>query len=187
MDTKTTDTQLVQMALKNAEDFAHIMKKYETQLLVYIKRLTNIDTADAEDLLQEIFIKTYQNLNGFDQSLKFSSWIYRITHNHTISSFRKNKNAQKNISLEDNEELFKRLTDNTDLKTELDQKFQKEKIANTLSKLDLKYRDVLILKYLEDKDYNEISNILQKPAGTIATLLNRAKTKFKDLLIKHND
>jgi len=187
VDTKTTDTQLVKMALENAEDFIHIMKKYEIQLLVYIKRLTNIPTEDAQDLLQEVFIKTYQNLNGFDQSLKFSSWIYRITHNHTISSFRKNKNAQKNISLEDNEELFKRLTDDTDLKKDLDQKIQKEKIATALSKLDIKYREVLILKYLEDKDYSEISNILQKPQGTIATLLNRAKIKFKDILIKYND
>ena len=58
-------------------------------------------------------------------------------------------------------------------------------MSKLLAKLDKKYSDVLILKFLEDKDYKEISNILQKPSGTIATLLNRAKAKFKDILKTH--
>lgn len=141
-----------------------------------------ISDGDAEDILQEVFIKTYENLNDFDRDLKFSSWIYRITHNHTISYYRKHKKASQTLSLEDNTVLFERLKSEFNLKDKLDNKIQKEKISHLLSKLDKKYRDALILKYLEDKDYREISNILKKPMGTIATLLNRAKEKFREIL-----
>lgn len=153
---------------------------------MYIKRITNASTEDAEDILQEVFIKAYQNLNDFDQSLKFSSWIYRITHNHTISHYRKNKKSQQDISLEDNEIIYEKLAADLNIKEETDQTLLKEKIKTLLSKLDRKYREVLILKYLEDKDYTEISNILKKPMGTVATLINRAKNKFKELATKNN-
>jgi RNA polymerase sigma-70 factor, ECF subfamily len=141
-----------------------------------------ISDGDAEDILQEVFIKTYENLNDFDQDLKFSSWIYRITYNHSISYYRKNKAKMQTLSLEDNEILLEKLRSEFNLTESVDQKMLKEKVKELLSQLDKKYRDVLILKYLEDKDYTEISNILRKPMGTIATLLNRAKDKFREIL-----
>ncbi|PIZ73055.1 hypothetical protein COY06_05820, partial [Candidatus Peregrinibacteria bacterium CG_4_10_14_0_2_um_filter_41_8] len=66
------------------------MQRYEGRLLAYINRLINVSNGEAEDILQEVFIKTYQNLNGFDLNLKFSTWVYRITYNQVISFFRKN-------------------------------------------------------------------------------------------------
>ena len=162
------------------------MNRYSDRLLHYIHRLTNIPSADAEDLLQEIFLKTYQNLNDFDQELKFSSWIYRIAHNQIISNFRKNKNKAQALTQEDTELFFERLASDFDLQEKIDQKLLKEKITGILQQLDPKYREVIILKFLEEKDYTEISDILRKPMGTVATLLNRAKSKLKDLLIKHH-
>ena len=50
--------------------------------------------------------------------------------------------------------------------------------------MDIKYKEVLILKFFEFKDYNEISDIIKKPIGTVGTLINRAKKQFKDILIK---
>lgn len=170
------------MALENADDFIFIIKRYERQLFVYIKRLMKISSDDAEDVLQEVFIKTYENLNDFDQDLKFSSWIYRITYNHTISYYRKNKAKMQTLSLEDNEMFIEKLRSEFNLEENVDQKILKEKVQEFLNQLDKKYRDVLILKYLEDKDYTEISNILRKPMGTVATLLNRAKDKFSEIL-----
>ncbi len=155
-------------------------------MFIYIKRLAKISDGDAEDILQEVFIKTYENLNDYDTDLKFSSWIYRITHNHTISFYRKNKKASQTLSLEDNTMLLEKIKSEFNLKdkihNKIHNKIQKEEISHLLSKLDKKYRDVLILKYLEDKNYREISNILRKPMGTTATLLNRAKEKFREIL-----
>ncbi len=170
------------MTLENADDFIFIIKRYERQLFVYIKRLMKMSSDDAEDILQEVFIKTYENLNDFDQDLKFSSWIYRITYNHTISYYRKNKAKMQTLSLEDNEIFLEKLRSEFNLTENVDKKMLKEKVQKFLQKLDKKYRDVLILKYLEDKDYTEISNILRKPMGTVATLLNRAKDKFREIL-----
>jgi RNA polymerase sigma-70 factor, ECF subfamily len=67
--------------------------------LKYILRITNIDLEEAENLLQEVFIKVYENINDYNEELAFSSWIYRITHNITIDHHRKNKD-KKSISLE---------------------------------------------------------------------------------------
>ncbi len=178
--------QLVKAALQNADDFAAIIDKYERQLFVYIKRITNFSNADAEDILQEVFIKIYENLNDYDADFKFSSWIYRIAHNHAISHYRKNHKFQQDISLEDNEILYEKLACELNIKEQTDEKILKSTIQKLLMELDEKYREVLILKYLEDKDYTEISNILKKPIGTVGTLLNRAKDKFREILIENN-
>ncbi|NIA02092.1 MAG: sigma-70 family RNA polymerase sigma factor [Nitrospirae bacterium] len=163
-----------------------IIERYERQLFAYIKRLMKISDGDAEDILQEVFIKTYENLNDFDRDLKFSSWIYRITYNHTISYYRKNKAKLQMLSLEDNEIIFEKLRSEFNLTESIDKKILKEKIQELLDQLDKKYKDVLILKYLEEKNYTEISNILRKPMGTIATLLNRAKDKFREILANNH-
>ncbi len=162
------------------------MKRYERKLFAYIMRLGKVTTEEAEDILQEVFIKTYQNLNSFDPDLKFSSWIYRITYNHSISSFRKRKSRPQTLSSEDSEKVFECLKSELDIQDDLHRKFENKKLKKILDKLEKKYRDVLILKFLEDKNYKEISDILRKPMGTVATLINRAKSKFRKLLLKNN-
>jgi len=64
---------------------------------------------------------------------------------------------------------------------QMDQNILKEKTSAVLDGLDPKYREILVLKYFEEKDYNEMSDILKKPMGTIATLVNRAKKQFLKL------
>jgi len=142
-------------------------------------RISNLNKDEAEDIVQDVFIKTYQNLNDFDSSLKFSSWVYRITHNQVISNYRKIKARPQTIILNDDSNFLENLASDFNLNKEIDLKYLKHNVNNTLNKLDLKYREVLILKFLEDKDYREISDILKKPMGTVATLINRAKEQFK--------
>lgn len=179
-----TDVELVKLTLKDQDFFACIIKRYEQKLLRYIYRITNIGKEDAEDLLQEIFIKVYKNLNGYDQELKFSSWIYRIAHNQIIDNFRKVKARPDIIDVEVNDDLINNLKSDFDLNREVDEKLLNTEVKGIFVKMDRKYREVLILKYLEDKDYKEISDILKKPKGTVATLLNRAKKQFKKVYNK---
>jgi RNA polymerase sigma-70 factor (ECF subfamily) len=181
-----SDNELVQMSLEDPDYFLCLMKRYELRLMVYIKRLLGVGEEDAEDILQEVFIKTYRNLNDFDSNLKFSSWIYRITHNHAISSYRKFKKRMNTLSLEDSAEVLNKMSSDLDIEKEVEQELLKGKMTELLMKLDHKYREVLLLKFLEDKDYGEISDILKKPSGTVATLINRAKSKFKEILIQNN-
>lgn len=181
---KISDEQLAIKSLTNDEAFGELVERYETKLLRYIQRLTTLSKNHAEDILQEVFIKIYKNLNNFNAKLKFSSWAYRITHNETINQIKKIK-RQNDLPLEteneDEENLINILESETNIEEEAIQKETGAAVRKTLNKLPIKYREVLVLYYLEHKDYNEISDILRKPQGTIATLLRRAKSKFKSL------
>ncbi|MFW5888479.1 MAG: RNA polymerase sigma factor [Patescibacteria group bacterium] len=173
-----TDEELVAKTLKNRDDFVYLINRYESRLYNYIRRITNVPPDEAEDILQDIFIKVFRNLNDFDQDLKFSSWIYRIAHNQVISNFRKRKARPENYSVELSEGLIQTLAGSLDIEKETDRKLLKENIIKGLGKIDKKYREVLMLRFLEEKSYEEISDILMKPKGTIATLLNKAKKEF---------
>jgi RNA polymerase sigma-70 factor (ECF subfamily) len=148
--------------------------------------LTNYTPEEIEDLLQDIFIKVYKNLNSFDQDLKFSSWIYRIAHNEVISSFRLKKRRPWHYPGEENNIELTNLVSEVNIEKEINDKLTRENIEKLLDRLDEKYSEVLILKYFEEKDYQEISDILKKPLGTVATLLNRAKKEFKKEVEKNN-
>lgn len=185
---KLTDEQLVRLSVENKENFYHLIKRYERKLLRYINRISDITHPESEDILQDIFIKVYCNLNGFNQKLKFSSWIYRIAHNETINFYHKNKSRLQKPHLQLNHnDIFNISHFIYDVSNPNQATISKEKankIRELLTKLPRKYREVLVLRYLEDKKYTEISDILRKPPGTVATLINRAKSKFKKL-IKH--
>lgn len=176
---KYTDEELVGLTLANPDYYACLVNRYTEALRRYVLRLGSSVT-DADDILQEVFLNAYLHLNDFDNDLKFSSWIYRIAHNQTVSMFRK-ANVRPTIDLADLEPWQELLASGSPAR-EVDQAILRERIINVLSRLDAKYREVLVLKYFEEKDYNEMSDILKKPMGTIATLVNRAKKQFVKLI-----
>lgn len=181
IDHNKTDEELVSLVLTDEDYYLILMKRYESKLSNYIKKLSNFNNEDIEDILQEVFIKAFRYLNDFDQKMKFSSWIYRIAHNETISHFRKKSSRPKVISVEDNDTyLSQTLPAKHNVESDASKNIESKNIAEVLNKIDRKYKDILILRYFEEKDYKEISDILQKPIGTVGTLLNRAKKSFKD-------
>ncbi|MFA6194488.1 MAG: RNA polymerase sigma factor [Patescibacteria group bacterium] len=179
-----SDAELVSLTLENQDNFLYLVDRYKGKLMNYIRRLTNINDDDAEDILQEVFIKVYLNLNGFDTDLKFSSWIYRITHNQVISQHRKLKARPEGYAINIEDKAALSLAADIDIEAGADLNIMKHNIARVLSGLDQKYRDILILKFLEEKNYQEISDIIRKPAGTVASMINKAKSEFKKELIK---
>ena len=177
-----TDEELVGLAIKDSHNFTLLIDRYEAKLSRYIYRLCGCRKEDIEDLLQEIFIKIYRNLNDFDQSLKFSSWAYRIAHNE----------VRRSKSRPIDTELIPDL-DHSDKKSDdfirtIDAGLDKNKISEILGMMDIRYKEVLVLRYFEELEYAEISDIIKRPMGTVATLLNRAKKqcrqKAKELDIK---
>lgn len=178
------DLELVQLTLADQENFLYLVNRYEPKLLRFIQRISGLSTDDAQDLLQEVFIKVYQNLNDFDQSLKFSSWLYRIAHNQVISNYRKNKSRPQMSLFDLDLESCEQLASNFDINQDIDQNILRQKIAKALKRVDLKYQEVMILKYLEDKSYEEISDIIKKPLSTVGTLLRRGKYALQQELKK---
>ncbi len=184
-----SDEQLVQLSLKDQNSFYYLIERYEPKILRYIKRITNISPEESEDLLQEIFIKVYRNLNRFNRKLKFSSWVYRIAHNEIINQYRKKKSYSATIDSfaenDDTDYLAGFIGEALDIDNDYISRENAEKVRAALAKLPDKYREVLILRYFEDQSYREISDILRKPAGTVATLINRAKSKFRKIAKQH--
>lgn len=183
-----SDEELVQLTLQNQDYFVCLMQRYQLKLLNYVQRLSNISKEEAEDILQEVFLKTYRNINSFDPKYKFSTWVYRIAHNETISHFRKQHSNGKDQKMDIDDEIFERLAGDLDIERDIKSKELQEAVKKAINKLNKKYRQVIMLRFFEDKDYQEISFILKKPAGTVATWIKRAKDKLgrelsKEILI----
>jgi RNA polymerase sigma-70 factor (ECF subfamily) len=178
-----TDEAVVIAALADKEQFGVLMDRYEAKLRRYIARLGIRNPDDQLDVLQDIFIKVYRNLNGFDPKLKFSSWIYRIAHNEAISSYRKKNVRPEGHLIADSEELLSFAAGNLDsAELQFDQTVNADVIHQALKKLDQKYAGVLILRFFEHKDYDEISDILQIPIGSVGTLIHRGKKQLATVI-----
>jgi len=178
--TDKTDEEIVARARQNKEHFGVLVSRYEAPLFRYVKRLGVRTDEDAYDILQEVFLKAYRYINEFDTSLSFSSWIYRITHNETVSWFRKRSVRPEGHLLFDSEPTLSFAASDRESSDAL---FDKSRDADVLEEamqtLDQKYRDVLILRFFEHKEYEEISDILRIPVGSVGTLIHRAKKRLR--------
>lgn len=186
----SVDAELVKKALVNPDNFALIIERYEKKLLRYLSYSTGVDQGQAEDILQETMIKVYRNLNGFNQDLSFSSWIYRIAHNEALNYLRKNKKQFAVVSLDGEDEgniaLLKVLANDVDIPAAMAEKELAGKVREILNLMKEDYREFLVLRFLEDYDYQEISDILKKPIGTVGVMLARAKEDFRRIVKKFN-
>jgi RNA polymerase sigma-70 factor, ECF subfamily len=181
-----SDSDLVKLTLEDQNNFSYLIERYEGKLRRYIYRLTNISDEEAEDILQNIFIKVYLNINSFDGKLKFSSWIYRIAHNEIIDNFRRLKSRPQLIAVDISDSKLIGLANEIDLFEEVATTLKVEKIKKAISGLNLKYREILILRFLEEKDYQEIADIIKKPLGTVASRVNKAKKELQKSLQDKN-
>ncbi len=181
MKNNLSDEELVEKIRKeNSELYVEIVKRYQQKLYRYLKYLTNNST-EVEDLVQNVLIKTYQNLFSFNIKKKFSSWIYRIAHNEGIN-FLRNRKREKQISLED---LNSPLAGNSSsMNDNLIKEEVQKNVKQCLDKLEPKYREPLILYYFEDKSYKEISDILRIPIKTVGTFIFRGKKIMKAICQK---
>lgn len=172
-----TDEEIVRKIQEGElEEFREIVRRYEAKLHYYAFRILG-DKDMAEDAIQESFIKAYKNINSFDIRKKFSSWMYRIVHNESINLYHKNKD---HLSIEDFHETLSNGETERSVQKRIDLKKNREILDKAVSTLPIKYREVIILRYFEDKSYEEISEILRMPANTVGTFINRGKKELKN-------
>ncbi|HSV95265.1 MAG TPA: sigma-70 family RNA polymerase sigma factor [Spirochaetia bacterium] len=179
MDTLTnlTDEKVVELVRKdNKEYYAELMERYQIKLLRYAGNILR-DEHNAADVVQNAFIKAYVNLNGFNVNKKFSSWIYRIVHNEAMNEVLKNR---KQIPIGEDVEF----DSGVDIEEDFIKKEMMENTHSCLNKMPGIYREPLVLYYLEEKNYTEISDILRLPVGTVGTRINRAKILMKSICQK---
>lgn len=176
-----SDEDMVHVVLSgDVSAYEVLVKRYKKPLLRYATYITK-GALYAADVVQESFVKAYINLKSFNPSKKFSSWMYRIVHNEAVNRIRK---ESRFFSFDDMS-----WTDMFSLRTEsLDDHIEAREIKSILRKslqeLPLTYRAPLVLFYLEDKTYDEISDVLRIPIGTVGTRINRGKKYLKKVVQK---
>jgi RNA polymerase sigma-70 factor (ECF subfamily) len=179
-----TDEQLARkVQAGDAASFGILMERYEVKLLRYGRKFIS-EQEDITDIVQEVFISAYRNMQSFDASQKFSPWIYRIAHNRFVNALRKTSRAPF-FSI-DFDSLISHPAAPEDTKSHAEEKEMKALVEKGLEKLPQKYREILILYYLEELSYKEIADVLQVPTGTVGIRLLRAKEALSKVYEKMN-
>ncbi|WP_420461505.1 sigma-70 family RNA polymerase sigma factor [Candidatus Palauibacter sp.] len=163
--------------------FTEIADRYQDRLLNFIYRTIG-DRDRAEDLVQETFVRVYRHLHRFDPTRKFSTWIYTIASNLAKNELR---NRARNPlvlfhSIKRNWEADHRPLEFEDNAYRPDDLFRKrrvrEQVESAVTELPEHHRVVFVLRELEGKTYEEISEITGVTLGTVKSRLNRARNKF---------
>lgn len=187
------EKELIELAKSgDAEAFGDLMENCGEQIYNLSLRLTG-NQADARDLYQNTFIRVYKNMDKFNQDSSFATWVYRITVNTWKNTVRyeKARNFFKHISIEGSREngncdQIESLPDTKiNLELELEKKFNNEMVLKVMEGMDEKLKTVLILRDIEGKEYNEISEIADCPLGTVKSRISKARQIFRDKLIFH--
>lgn len=174
---KLADEELVSLVREQDQElYRHLIDRYQAKLLSYAVYLTG-DDDQAADVVQEAFIKAFVNLRSFNTKKKFSSWLYRITHNEAMNIL--NRHKQELPILKDVD-----FASDIDLEDDFIKKELESRAKQCLGQMPLIYKEVLTLYYLEEQSYEEISDILRVAIGTVGTRLNRAKIIMKKICQK---
>jgi RNA polymerase sigma-70 factor (ECF subfamily) len=174
-----TDEELALLIQEGREEpFGILMDRYTKKLLRYGNKFIS-DQNNIEDIVQEIFIKVYKNIKSFDTNRKFSPWIYRIAHNAFINRLR--TVDKEPILFFDFDTLLNHPIYEDPMIKEKETAEIRVLLDKGLVKLPSIYREVIILHYFEELSYQEISDVLHIPAGTVGIRLKRAR----EILKKH--
>jgi len=171
--------------LGKSEEFSKLIDKYKNMVYNLTYRMCN-NLDDAEDLSQEAFLRAFQCLSRFNPSYKFSTWLYQITLNIVRDRFK--KKSLNCLSLDapmetDDSEIYRQYADHTNNPEEIFSRKEKSKnIERAILSLPLTYREVIILRHLQNLSYSEISSILKIPASIVKVRLYRARQTIKDKL-----
>lgn len=173
------DDKLVAAAVEGDENaYAELVDKYKRALYFHIAKMIR-DKEQIEDLVQESFMKAFGNLKSYNTEYAFSTWLYRIATNHSIDYLRKRK--LQTLSIDEPQqtrdgELEMQLPDESYI-TDRDiiRKQRQNIIHNAIDDLPEKYREVIQMRHMEEKSYQEIADLLDLPLGTVKAHIFRAR------------
>ena len=161
------------------EAFGALVEQYRDNVYRLAYRMCG-NAYDADEVAQEAFVAAWRALPNFRGDAKFSTWLYRLTTNAAIDLMRR-ENRHRAASEEDIPEL----ADESDSpQQQMERTEQQETVQKALSSLGEDYRQVLLLRYMQELDYAEIAEILHLPVGTVKSRINRAKAQLKTALLK---
>ncbi len=161
--------------------FECIVERYFDALMRYGKKFI-VDDEDIKDLIQEVFIKVYENIKRFDVSRRFKPWIYRVAHNVFVNHLRFRSRLpfiiewDAFVSLPIKDEKYEKDKENEHIRRELE---------TYLSNISASYREVLLLYYIEEMSYKDIAEVLHIPTSSVGVRISRAKGALKEEISKN--
>ncbi|TKJ39836.1 RNA polymerase subunit sigma-24 [candidate division LCP-89 bacterium B3_LCP] len=163
--------------------FEEIVYRYQGQLINFVGRLLN-DRIAAEDIVQETFLRVYRNKHRYREIARFSTWIYTIAGNLARTELRRRKirNFFSISQRGDTEKDYEIPDTSIDVEKQVERKINKEQVMKAITTLPVYFREVIILRDVQDLSYEEISNILKVPLGTVKSRVNRGRTQIQKKL-----
>lgn len=184
----TEETEIIQNYTEKEK-----YKVFDTEFMPHIDamynfafRLTN-DEDDANDLLQDTFLKAFRFISSFEKGTNAKAWLFRILKNSFINDYRKKSKEPSKVDYQEVETTYNsdedaEVTNTTDLRIEAVQDMIGDEIANALNSIPVDFRTVIILCDVEGFTYEEMAKILDIPIGTVRSRLHRARSLMKEKL-----
>ncbi|MEJ2054040.1 MAG: sigma-70 family RNA polymerase sigma factor [Calditrichaceae bacterium] len=179
---ETTDEELI-ARFQNGDNYAFdlLVKRYKDPLMNFVFRFVG-DKNEAEDIVQETFLRLFKNKHYYKEIAKFSTWIYTIAGNLAKTELRKRKrrklfsishymSTEKDYDIPDEE-----TSPESDTNTVITDKI----IQNAIDKLSPKFKQVIVLRDIQGFSYEEIAEIVNIPLGTVKSRVNRARLKLQE-------
>jgi RNA polymerase sigma-70 factor (ECF subfamily) len=187
-DKAKKDYQLVLRALneKDQRAYTELMGRYKDSVYFMLLKMVN-NSDDAEDLTIETFSKAFKRLDQYTPQFAFSTWLFKIASNHSIDFIRKKRikavSIDQGYSNEDGESYVIPVKEESLDPEESMQKDERvQRMRDVVEKLKPRYKRLVELRYFEEKSYEEISEILDLPLGTVKAQLFRARDFMFDLM-----
>ena len=183
-----TDQQLIKQTLDGqTAAFGILVRKYQDRLFNSMVHLLR-NPSDAEDVVQDAFLQALRKLDTFQGNSQFYTWLFRIARNTAISKLRRKKPT---VSLEstDSQQRLDFPDDGPTPSTEMERRERQTGLMRAMDQLSGEHREILILREMEEQNYETISEILDLPVGTVRSRLHRARLQLKELLLRneHDD
>jgi RNA polymerase sigma factor (sigma-70 family) len=179
LESREEDSLLIKRALDGDQKaFRKLRLKYHDAIFKLINRMIR-NREEVEDLTQEAFIKAFTSLDRFNEEYAFSTWLYKIATNNSIDHLRKKKLQTFSINkpIESDESDYSFELPDTELvpDQELIAAQRKKMLDDAMNALPAKYRQVILMRHVDEKDYQEIAKTLKLPLGTIKAHIFRAR------------
>ncbi|MFL2982927.1 MAG: RNA polymerase sigma factor [Candidatus Neomarinimicrobiota bacterium] len=176
-----SDEDLIQR-FQNGDQRAYIelVNRYKDRLVNFVYQFLG-DREDAEDVVQDTMLRLYEKKHYYKEIAKFSTWLYTIARNLANTELRKRKRRKttylSQMSKEERQYDIPAIQDDVD--QGLQNKFINDRIQSAIKKLPDHFRMVIILRDIQELSYNDVSNILGVPLGTIKSRINRARLQLQ--------
>ncbi len=185
IDSRVEDSQIIKRALKGDQKaFRKLRIKYHDAIYNLIYRMVH-DKEEVEDLTQEAFIKAFTSLSSFNDEYAFSTWMYKIATNNSIDHIRKKKlqtfSIDKPIESKDSDFSYELPDTSYEPDQEMIADQRKKLLEDAIRSLPPKYRQVILMRHVDDKEYQEIAEELKLPLGTVKAHIFRAR----EMLYRH--